>query len=1312
MNPLLDLDFIKKLQHESHNRTIWGKIIALDINENPLSQIEGRVTGGSINIDGASSVRRTCSLTLCSKNLELDINNYYWGLNTKFNVSIGLTNDIDNNYPNIIWFPMGIFICSAFNTAITTNNYTINISGKDKMCLLNGDMGGHFTHSIDFNNMKEDKYIYTDIKLTTLNYEYGKYYFYRNGNNTYYIPVNSEEEIQSRKKYGYIDNEGRIVKSIKGLDENTLDSLIVSNRIFEIDNTPTYQYELSIGPYDEEIKYYTKQLVSDIKELSIKETIYYLLTVIVGEKPHKIIINDIEDWSKEIIEYRNDEEPLYMFKNINSGQIEQITINPEEKVYLTTEDGDNGIRLDNIKIIYDSLINQIASEPTKVFRDKESNEIYTIVKIGYGDIAGFRLTKNTYPGKEFIVNVGETVTSVFDKIIKIFPDYEYFYDIDGNFIFQKKKTYMNESWTPIKEDEAGGVYVEPSVYTSAYVYSFENQDIITSFNNTPNLTNLKNDYSIWGQRQTSTGAKLPILYRYAIDDKPIVYATINFEEENCYDKNNILIPCQKSVVYTTLDELEGENIKHCDWREIIYQMSQDYYRYYDRLQQNDGYYKIANEYKNDETYYTYGTFGFEVADNNIKDILYTYHNFNEDFYEKISSANAEFELYTTGITGYERYYIDMNAFWREIYNPDIEINEIKKESVFKNEYDPNATYYKQVTSGKYEESRDAVQLNNLLPFDIENNKWCVEKPDGTIEIIKTYDTENKKYLDTKYLTPIRDLNEDEYSWIEDSKNRGKVAYLIEHKDFYDQHVWAWQDTLGQYHPIEYTWEEMVEDQKRLQSWNYSLEDVKDEEEYKLDSENSYYIKKTVGYEPYRGPWIENEIFVKKYKYDGEFYQREYTGKKIIGYEFKEDYKYHYLLSNDEGQLTTIPISKSQKYKFNFPSNLVKIKASEILTNNQYVNKNGEIITNKINGVYLNAEGSGDLITTKEELKNIQNSNENLSYLQLSYSDAKKEFENIGEEILLYVYNSASEPYYKLSEWYDYDSTTIYYYADKDDNNRMVVLNNTGRITIEDYNMYSEKYNGLYVLTSTASLAEPGEKGKKYLQINRDDICTSSVTYYKQLGSDSKQDFYVWLNYTDNSIVSTSLFLIPDEKDLGYNPDTNWHYNVTENPAALNFWFDFMETNSEMGKYSISAVGDRTKVIKDDKIGGIYFKGLPQVILTSKDEYVNLINYLDALDGGYNIVQYDSTLKPCLVTSGLSKSAQDELDNLLYAHTYCTESISINILPLYTLEPNTRVLVYDEKTKINGQYLIQRITIPLTYNGTSSITATKAIERIY
>ena len=45
---------------------------------------------------------------------------------------------------------------NSFNTSRSTNNFTISISGKDKMCLLNGEAGGALEAPVDFGQIEEE----------------------------------------------------------------------------------------------------------------------------------------------------------------------------------------------------------------------------------------------------------------------------------------------------------------------------------------------------------------------------------------------------------------------------------------------------------------------------------------------------------------------------------------------------------------------------------------------------------------------------------------------------------------------------------------------------------------------------------------------------------------------------------------------------------------------------------------------------------------------------------------------------------------------------------------------------------------------------------------------------------------------------------------------------------------------------------------------------------------------------------------------------------------------------------------------------
>ena len=145
---LLDKDFLHELDLVK-SKEILVKITVLNFKEEPIESIEGIVQSGSINIDGASALRRSCALSVVAQ--ELNIRDINWKFKNKFKLEIGIINTINTSiYPDIIWFPQGIYVITAFNITNNTNSYNISISGKDKMCLLNGNVGGNLISSIDF----------------------------------------------------------------------------------------------------------------------------------------------------------------------------------------------------------------------------------------------------------------------------------------------------------------------------------------------------------------------------------------------------------------------------------------------------------------------------------------------------------------------------------------------------------------------------------------------------------------------------------------------------------------------------------------------------------------------------------------------------------------------------------------------------------------------------------------------------------------------------------------------------------------------------------------------------------------------------------------------------------------------------------------------------------------------------------------------------------------------------------------------------------------------------------------------------------
>ena len=412
---LLDLDKAK-------NKTTYARITALRFDESPIETIEGRVTQGSINLDGDSAVRRTCSLTLIAD--QFDYKNYVWGMNTKFKLEIGLKNAIDKRYPSVIWFKQGTYLISSFNTSRSTNSFTITIQGKDKMCQLNGEVGGSLGASIDFGTIEE-------------------------------VASNGD------------------VKIIK---------------------------------------------------LPIPEIIRNIVHQYAGEPMHNIIINDIDAYGLELLEYRY-EQPMYLYRSINSNNFMNMTLNGETECYVGGREGTKTTLANLDSTVLDMLVDTMmgTSSPTKVWIDGAE---YYVAKITYGQTAGYRTTELTYPG-DLIGAVGESITSILDKIKGMLGEFEYFYDLDGRFVFQKKQSFVNTLWSPVKNNQEDEVYVESLALASSRAYAFTEGELITAFNNNPDIANMRNDYAIWGERTGISGAKIPVHLRYAIDKKPMYYKSFD-----------------------------------------------------------------------------------------------------------------------------------------------------------------------------------------------------------------------------------------------------------------------------------------------------------------------------------------------------------------------------------------------------------------------------------------------------------------------------------------------------------------------------------------------------------------------------------------------------------------------------------------------------------------------------------------------------------------------------------------------------------------------------------------------------------------
>ena len=220
-----------------------------------------------------------------------------------------------------------------------------------------------------------------------------------------------------------------------------------------------------------------------ITQPSIHQIIQQLVNHFGGQQLGKIIISDIDERIKKVMKWTGST-PLYFYQQPQSdGTIyNRFTTNQEQAKNKATDNNN-------------------------------------IITFSYGEDVGYILTKFVYPG-DLISNAGDTVVTILDQIKNVLGNYEYFYDVNGNFRFQEIKNYLNTSYstTTLKNMDMNDYLADYSGGKS--IYTFEDAEIIQSYSNTPQYQQIKNDFVVWGKRQSIDGNEIPIRYHLAIDKKP------------------------------------------------------------------------------------------------------------------------------------------------------------------------------------------------------------------------------------------------------------------------------------------------------------------------------------------------------------------------------------------------------------------------------------------------------------------------------------------------------------------------------------------------------------------------------------------------------------------------------------------------------------------------------------------------------------------------------------------------------------------------------------------------------------------------
>lgn len=164
-------------------------------------------------------------------------------------------------------------------------------------------------------------------------------------------------------------------------------------------------------------------------------------------------------------------------------------------------------------------------------------------------------------------------------------------------------------------------------------------------------------------------------------------------------------------------------------------------------------------------------------------------------------------------------------------------------------------------------------------------------------------------------------------------------------------------------------------------------------------------------------------------------------------------------------------------------------------------------------------------------------------------------------------------------------------------------------------------------------------------------------------------------------------------------------------TTLDFFLDFIDSGSELANISIENIGRRTKVVNDDKINCLFETEIPDYVLIKKSQQDTALLRNECILKGQQYSQVEIPVYDAFTQGGYLNSAYVAIQDLLYQYTGYNETINITCLPIYYLEPNTRIYVEDKRTGIKGDYIIASFNLPLDTSSTMTISANRALDRV-
>ena len=940
--------------------------------------------------------------------------------------------------------------------------------------------------------------------------------------------------------------------------------------------------------------------------------------------------------------------------------------------------------------------------------NKSIAEQYAYTEYNWGEDVGYIFTDFTYPG-DLIANPGDTICTILDKIKSTLGNYEYFYDVDGNFHFQEIKNYLNITQATTDLNNMHNEQYLVDISKGQNVYNFKDSKLFTSYSNSPNYSNIKNDYVVWGIRQNTEGIKVPIRYHLAIDSKP---QTGNIYNVFFYDDpDDGLTKAKVPIEFVDKSHFPTKGTEGCFYMDkasnIIYKWDSEIEDFVIVSGGEIEPYSTKNEfpqtgeqgvvYVDNSTAKTYN-WGLNKTSEHFREVQEELNELSTTYYANLQNVYSNIENTDGTIHSLQNSLVEVNNTITPIEQNIAKTTNEKKEAERQkqrnlDEADALQDQYDEDLKQKPIVEAEIANLNNELTELINLNKATVNG-----ELINVTNAENANILSIKVYGKTTQRA------IPSMTRPIQVFPLTNSISITASTRTGLENTLYYY----------------LGSGNFALAD-----DYIKDGilTNNYGKYTLLGYEN----WIVTTITSNyiEFSYDApieagitattyssyfpntEDCRIDVTGTMIsvripksMNITTKEEFN-DWIINS----LTQFAIPVDVYYKLATP------KETEIASVGILKTYNPEtIISNDISSqielTYMTNTYSQEIADVKAELnvkeKKLKTINKEIAELpdtiQIHLDIAQQLTGDIMviEQNLIRLNNQLAPLEARRAEIVEAITAQEGY---KDD-----YVNQENVLTYD----YNEDYAAIaatqyeYVETSLIAMDKVQTtdwRSELYLQgAAAEPLGVSSNYYYPELAAEWPKIYDMKKNHyldAQGNIIYTGGF-----KD-----------EILANPSNMDYFLDFIDSDAAISQFNVNTIGRRSMVESNDGFNCVFEPVIPDYVIIESGQEDTREKREECEKKGQAYIQVEPAIFNTLATGGASNGCFEEVKMLLYNYTGYNEQISLSMIPLYYLEPNIRIGVRDIEADISGDFIIKTISLPLAVGSTMSVSATRAIEKL-